>query len=239
VSSARLSLGSALALASLTLLALAPGAWAAEGGVRALPQPHAGEIVWERVAVRAQPRLDAPRVAVMQQFTPQFHRTVVVAVGAFLGPDGKKPLWYRIHVPGRPNGRTGWVPAASVEVKPVQRQLVIHRGARRLELHERGKVVWSTKVAVGRPGRETPLGFFYVTHRFTPSDPFLGSFAFATSAYSRMTDWPGGGIVGLHGTSMPQLLGQAVSSGCVRLSNQAVLYLKERVQVGTPIRILK
>jgi hypothetical protein len=28
----------------------------------------------------------------------------------------------------------------------------------------------------------------------------LGAFAFGTSAYSKLTDWPGGRIVGMHGT---------------------------------------
>ena len=40
---------------------------------------------------------------------------------------------------------------------------------------------------------ETPLGRFYVQAAFRPDDSFLGSFAFETSAYSRLTDWPGGG----------------------------------------------
>jgi len=67
--------------------------------------------------------------------------------------------------------------------------------------------------------------------------PFLGSFAFETSAYSKLSDWPGGGVVGLHGTLQPWLLGQAVSHGCVRLSNATANFLRSRVPVGTPIRI--
>src|ERR671933_115137 len=70
---------------------------------------------------------------------------------------------------------------------------------------------------------ETPLGLFYVAAKYDPRDAFLGPFAFETSAYSRLSDWPGGGIVGIHGTSMPQLLGQAVSHGCVRVSNRTIL----------------
>jgi lipoprotein-anchoring transpeptidase ErfK/SrfK len=238
VSSARRSPASLLLLGLLALLVFAPGARAAETSIRALPVPAAGEIVWERVGVRAQPDLKAARIALLPQFTPQYYRTVIVATGAKLNSNGK-PLWYRISVPGRPNGRTGWVPAASISVKPVHRELVIYRAARRLELRERGKTVFTTRIAVGQPGRETPLGFYYVTHRFVPADPFLGKYAFATSAYSKMSEWPGGGIVGLHGTSRPDLLGQAVSSGCIRLSNPAILHLSKRVTLGTPIRILR
>jgi lipoprotein-anchoring transpeptidase ErfK/SrfK len=53
-----------------------------------------------------------------------------------------------------------------------------------------------------------------------------------------LTEWPGGGIVGIHGTSKPWLLGQAVSHGCVRVSNQTALALKRLAPVGTPISIV-
>jgi lipoprotein-anchoring transpeptidase ErfK/SrfK len=86
---------------------------------------------------------------------------------------------------------------------------------------------------------ETPLGTFYIIWGFHPPNPFLGVWAFATSAYSRLSEWPGGGIVGIHGTSMPQLLGKAVSHGCVRVSNAGILILKKYVGPGTPIRIVR
>jgi lipoprotein-anchoring transpeptidase ErfK/SrfK len=228
----------ALVVVSLALLLFAPEARAADDRVRTLSVPAAGEIVWAQVGVRTQPSLKASRITTLSQFTPQYYRTVVLAIGAKHGAGGR-PVWYRISIPGRPNGRTGWVPAASVTVKPVHREIVIYRGARRLELRDRGNVVFRTRVAVGRPGRETPLGFYYVAHRFVPTDPILGTYAFATSAYSKMSEWPGGGVVGIHGTSVPHLLGQAVSSGCIRLANAAVLHLSRHVGLGTPIRILR
>jgi lipoprotein-anchoring transpeptidase ErfK/SrfK len=86
---------------------------------------------------------------------------------------------------------------------------------------------------------ETPLGLYYVTFRFRPvKQPFLDTFAFATSAYSKLSDWPGGGIVGLHGTYQPWLLGQAVSHGCVRMSDATANVLRDHVPVGTPVRIV-
>ena len=92
-------------------------------------------------------------------------------------------------------------------------------------------------VAIGAPGMETPLGHFYVQARFVPDDPFLGVFALETSAYSKLSEWPGGGVVGIHGSSAPQLLGQAVSHGCVRVSNQTAEALRRLAPVGTPIWI--
>jgi lipoprotein-anchoring transpeptidase ErfK/SrfK len=54
-----------------------------------------------------------------------------------------------------------------------------------------------------------------------------------------VSDWPGGGVVGIHGTSMPQLLGQAVSHGCVRVANVTAVKLKRYAPLGTPISITK
>ena len=74
---------------------------------------------------------------------------------------------------------------------------------------------------------------------FVPyQDPFLGVFAVETSAYSRLTEWPGGGKVGIHGTSRPDLLGQAVSHGCIRVANATAEALKRFAPLGTPITVL-
>jgi lipoprotein-anchoring transpeptidase ErfK/SrfK len=45
-------------------------------------------------------------------------------------------------------------------------------------------------------------------------------------------------IYRLHGTSDPSTIGEAVSSGCVRLINQDVIDLYQRVPVGTPILVI-
>jgi hypothetical protein len=39
------------------------------------------------------------------------------------------------------------------------------------------------------------------------ASPFYGPVAFGTTARSAvLTDWPGGGFVGIHGTNEPQLI---------------------------------
>jgi lipoprotein-anchoring transpeptidase ErfK/SrfK len=42
----------------------------------------------------------------------------------------------------------------------------------------------------------------------------------------------------LHGNNDPSSIGQAVSSGCIRLLNHDVIDLYERVTVGTPVVVL-
>jgi lipoprotein-anchoring transpeptidase ErfK/SrfK len=236
VSSSRLSRASLLALPLLALLAFSPGAQAASA--RPVAVPASGYLTVPRVVVRAQPEKSAKVVATLNEFEPDFRRRVILALDVRKDARGYA-TWYKISLPGRPNGRTGWVSAVGLSLKTAAREIVIRRGERVLELRQRGQVLLRTKIAVGAPGMETPLGTFYVIWGFRPPDPFLGSWAFATSAYSRLSEWPGGGIVGIHGTSAPQYLGQAVSHGCVRVSNSAVLFLKRYVRPGTPIRILR
>jgi hypothetical protein len=202
----------------------------------------AGTLAWEQVVVRSRPSATASRITVLRQFRPDFRPQYVLALSVRRSTTGK-PTWYRISVPGRPNGRKGWVRAASVELRPVRKRLVIYRGARRFQFWDGSRLVRSGKVAVGKPGAETPLGLFYVTWKYDPTvDPdwaVLGDFAFETSAYSKLTDWPGGGIVGVHGTPWPYLLGRAVSHGCVRMHNRDIGFLRNRVPLGTPVKIVR
>ena len=198
--------------------------------------PAAGELVVTQVAARANPDPTAALVRRLRQFRSDYRPQVVLATGQTTGTDGK--TWFRVSLPMRPNGTMGWIPAASVALQTMQMRIVVHRGLRRIEVLRGTRRVLSAKVAVGAQGRETPLGEFYVTARFHPDDPFLGVFALETSAYSRLTEWPGGGVVGIHGTSKPWLLGQAVSHGCVRVSNATALALKRLAPLGTPISIV-
>lgn len=197
-----------------------------------------GPMQWKQVAVRTKPTLGAPVLRTLDQFRPDYHPRWLLAVNARVGADGK-PKWYEIQLPGRPNGQRGWVPAASVTIRPVDRWLVIYRGSRKFEFYVDRKLVRSGVVAVGAPGMETPVGLFYVQSKFVPDKyPILGAFAFETSGYSKLSDWPGGGVVGVHGTPSPWLLGQAVSHGCVRLHNDNILFLRNRMPLGTPIKIV-
>jgi lipoprotein-anchoring transpeptidase ErfK/SrfK len=190
------------------------------------------------VAVRAAPRNNARRVTVLREFRSDYRPQVVLALSQRTDPESGKPSWYRISIPGRPNGRAGWIPAAAADLRPMRELIQIDLSARTLVLWSKGRPVLKTRVAIGRRGMETPRGLFFVTWKLVPSAPVLGKFAFETSAYSKLSEWPGGGIVGIHGTYEPQLLGQAVSHGCVRVANRDILRLRARVGLGTPIRIV-
>jgi lipoprotein-anchoring transpeptidase ErfK/SrfK len=42
----------------------------------------------------------------------------------------------------------------------------------------------------------------------------------------------------IHGTNQPEYIGEAISSGCIRMTNEDVIDLYRRVKVGTPVVVL-
>jgi hypothetical protein len=148
--------------------------------------------------------------------------------------------WLRVPLPKLPNGTMGWIPRTAVgEFTSLDTHLVIERARFRATLYKRGRPVFRSIVGVGEPRWPTPAGRFYVRERLTGfTDPIYGSLAFGTNGRSAvLTDWPGGGFIGIHGTNQPQILPGRVSHGCVRLPNPAIERLDRLMRVGTPVTI--
>ena len=202
--------------------------------------PAAGVIRTAKLVVRAKPRPSAKVVRTLRRYRKDRQFQIVLALSARRGVDGRR--WYRLSLPGRPNGMRGWVRSDMVDVKRVTTRIVVSLSSRRIDVRRvrDGKLLLRGIVAVGAPGAETPRGRgFYVQSAFVPTDPFYGTYALETSAGSRLTDWPDDGIVGIHGTSAPELLGQAVSHGCIRVGNDIARRLKRLAPLGTPIDIVR
>jgi lipoprotein-anchoring transpeptidase ErfK/SrfK len=49
----------------------------------------------------------------------------------------------------------------------------------------------------------------------------------------------GGSLYRIHGSNEPDSIGQAVSSGCIRMLNDDVVDLYRRVSVGTKVVVLR
>jgi lipoprotein-anchoring transpeptidase ErfK/SrfK len=128
--------------------------------------------------------------------------------------------------------------------------LVLRLGERRLYLVDDAPDTpdESFPIAVGREGSETPVGRFRVEEMVENPD-------FLKVASGVVVDrippgpnnplgqrWIGfvrgdGWTIGIHGTPHPELLGRAVSRGCVRMRNEDVVGVYDRVQIGTPILV--
>ncbi len=148
--------------------------------------------------------------------------------------------WYKVRVPAPPNGTQGWVADGRLAFYRTTSKIEIDLSDRRLTVYRRGQNEGDWPVAVGKPGLETPTGTFFVTLKLRPpaSGGPYGVLALGTSAYqAALSDWEGGGIVAIHGTNEPWLIGEAVSHGCVRMKNQAILKVSKLVPAGSPIFI--
>jgi lipoprotein-anchoring transpeptidase ErfK/SrfK len=150
--------------------------------------------------------------------------------------------WYKVWLPAPPNGSQGWVKDGSLAFYSTASKITIDLSERRLTVYRRGDQQGSWPVAVGRPGLTTPTGTFFVTLKLRPPDPGgpYGVLALGTSAFQpKLSSWVGGGIVAIHGTNEPWLIGKAISHGCVRMKNTAIVKVSQLVPAGSPIFITK
>jgi lipoprotein-anchoring transpeptidase ErfK/SrfK len=142
--------------------------------------------------------------------------------------------------------------AGSAELQPTH--LVLRLGERRLYLVDDDNrfPAESFPVAIGKEGWETPVGKYHVEEMVVHPD-FLKYDNSVTPARPIKRIPPGplnplgerwigfahgeGWTLGFHGTPNPELIGQAVSHGCVRMRNADVVKVYDRVQVGTPVLV--
>ncbi len=121
----------------------------------------------------------------------------------------------------------------------VSTRLVVDRSDQKAVLFRHGRRIWSAPVGIGAPDTPTPPGHFWIREKFKVADSsgIYGPRAFGTSDYSVLTDWPGGGVIGIHGTNEPSLIPGRPSHGCIRLKNGDVKRLYGLMGIGTPLLI--
>jgi hypothetical protein len=191
-------------------------------------------------AIRSEPTTSSRAIGKLRWNTEDGLPEVYVALRSRL-VEGDDEAWIEIRVPGRPNGLTGWVREEQLSnLKAITTHLTIDRSKLKAALRKKGRTIWTSRVGIGAPGTVTPRGRFWVRERLSNlgGSPVYGPWAFGTSAYSEtLTDWPGGGVVGIHGTNQPELIPGRPSHGCVRVPNARIKRLAKLMPVGTPVRI--
>ena len=236
--------GRALACVALAALAAAPTAAAQIRYGEQLPEVMSDERTvtrWahanERAALRRAPTSRARRVGRLRFYTEDRRPEVYVALRSHVDAAGRS--WVKVRIPRRPNGRTGWVRRESLAgFNLVRTALRVDKRRLQAVLFRRGRKVWTARIGIGAPASPTPSGVFYIRERLKPPrGSFYGPWAFGTSAYSRLTDWPGGGVVGIHGTTQPGLIPGRPSHGCIRLRNRDISRLARLMPIGTPVHV--
>jgi lipoprotein-anchoring transpeptidase ErfK/SrfK len=133
--------------------------------------------------------------------------------------------------------------AAATEVfaEGATRRIVVSLPDRKIALFEDGRLVKVYPIAVGKHGTPSPNGSFHIVSRVVkPTWYQPGKVVPAGPANPLGTRWMGLGYkgYGIHGTNRPKSIGKAASHGCIRMRNQDVEDLFERVEVGDPVELV-
>jgi len=154
------------------------------------------------------------------------------------------PGWLQVRLPQRPNGLTGWIPAASAQLTTTKYGILIDVTGHRVRLYYEGQSVLDVPAGTGTADDPTPLGQFYVMDVAPPEGPGWGPFILDTNAHSEtITSWEGSGdaFTAIHGPLGADVAigttGGAISHGCVRL-HDADLAQFSPVPAGAPVVIV-
>jgi L,D-transpeptidase catalytic domain len=189
-------------------------------------------------SLRREPRHSSAKVKALQFAGAQNAAEIYGVTEAAL--DAHHHVWLRMRIPGRPNGRQGWArKSLFTQLHVAHSRLVVDRRTLTITFYKGDKQVFRAPVGVGKASTPTPGGHFYIIRRAGEIfGPAFGPHLLFTNAYASIKDWPGGGLVGVHGTDQPELVPGRPSHGCVRMHNADITRLYKLVHVGTPLTIV-
>ncbi len=124
--------------------------------------------------------------------------------------------------------------------KATVRWVLVSLPDRKLALFENGNVVRIYRIAVGKPSTPSPVGAFKIVNRVTnPTYYHKGQVIAAGKNNPVGSRWMGlsAKSYGIHGTNQPNSIGEAASTGCIRMSKKDLEELFERVGVGDAVEI--
>jgi hypothetical protein len=181
------------------------------------------------------PMAGAARLGTLRFMTEDGFPEIYIVLASRIGAD--LHVWMQVRIPGRPNGRVGWVHEDRLgDLQVVNTRLHVRRGVD-ARLYRNNRLVWRAPVATGAPSTPTPAGSYWIREKFRGPGGAFGPYVFGTAAYSVLSDWPRGGVVGIHGTDQPGLIPGSPSHGCIRVRNDKVTQLYRLMPIGTPLLI--
>ena len=125
----------------------------------------------------------------------------------------------------------------------VDARVVVNLSERRVQVYQGSQLLKSYAIAVAKPGWETPTGTFKVLEMErnpTWVHPITGMAIPPGNDNPLGAAWIGflsneEGEIGFHGTNQEELIGKAVSHGCLRMRNEDVKALYSYIATGTPV----
>ncbi len=190
--------------------------------------------------VYRQPAADGPPLTTIEARRPiTGERTVLPVLAERTDDHGAR--WLRVLIPGRPNGRSGWITAVGVHLASSRYGIRVDLSKRIVSVRHDGRSLRHFRAVVGKASTPTPTGRFFVEETVDTGHRAAGGpYALALSARSNvLQEFEGGpGQIALHGRdNLGGTLGRAESHGCLRLSTAAITYLARRIGPGVRVDI--
>ena len=158
-----------------------------------------------------------------------------------------KPLWVMPQAKPKMLRALPATPFLKMAIAAMSSRIVVDLSEARIYTYWGKQLIGKYPVAVGQPGWETPTGTFKVLHKqLNPvwKQPITGDI-FPAGPNNPLGDrWIGFWAderhqIGFHGTNKEDLVGKAVSHGCLRMRNADIRALYKQVSVGTPVIVRK
>ena len=215
------------------------------------PPPTPG---WEPVAVLVSkddvndvvPVYDSPngtrlsfRDGELWSYTYRGNRLVVRVTQGLQGDE-----WVQAELPVRPNGVRGWIRTDKFNWSTVNHHILVDVSDRLVALFDGDELVTYTRAIVGRSNTPTPAlrGFIVEklpNHNQQNASVVLGDWVLMLSFFSEALSSFSGGLprIALHGTHIPERVGEPLSNGCIRIPNNIIETIAQRAPLGTVVSV--
>ncbi len=148
--------------------------------------------------------------------------------------------WVKVQIPVRPNGSEAWINTEGFTFDSHRYRALVDLSEFSVEVFEGEDLIASTEAVIGREAAPTPLGTYFINDKVEGDHGVYGSWILSLSAFSETLETFDNGlpVIAIHGTNSPELVGQALSSGCVRVPDDVIQFLADELPLGTRVDIV-
>ena len=211
---------------------------ASDGGleVRGAETYHVAQAIEDTLVVRSAPQASADEVRTLSA-ADEVSGEVICLVAQELGD------WVAVYMPSGPPGSVGWIEREDVTLSRHEYRIEIDRAAHTLTVFTGAETTLSAPVAIG-PDAPPAGSNLYIKDLVQPPDPLgtYGTYAYGLSGSSNdfAAFSTGQGVVALHGTNNPTVLGQDVDRGAIAVDTATVASMVESIglPLGTPVQVI-
>ena len=175
----------------------------------------------------------------LQSSTEQGNPLVLRVVQGMPGDE-----WVEVELPMRPNGMRGWIRPDGFDWSTVTHHIHVDLSDRTLRLFDGDRFLLGARAAVGKPITPTPIVSGYIVEKIPNHDgsrPVVyGDWILMLSFFSEVVlSFEGRPFrLSLHGTHAPELLGEAITNGEIRVPNEIIETIASEAPLGTAINIV-